>query len=153
MEQCVSEYVFPAVFSMVDNDIYDIIFPDLCATLKNVDGTDLYDLLKNAECFLEECLEERIDNDASIPGARSLGDVELGPSQFANYITASVEENKENRGIFLSYETRLILAMLSRQVGMSKNIEEAYNIIATLVNIEGDPLPTFKEFQKVALCK
>ena len=48
----------------------------------------------------------------------------------------------------MAYETKVILALLARQIGNSETIEEAYTAIVEAANVEGVQLPTYEEFKK-----
>ena len=48
----------------------------------------------------------------------------------------------------MAYETKVILTLLARQVGMAKTVKEAYTAIAKAANVEGVTLPTYEEFVK-----
>ncbi|MCL2089102.1 MAG: hypothetical protein FWH14_06440 [Oscillospiraceae bacterium] len=51
----------------------------------------------------------------------------------------------------MAYETKVILALLAQQIGRSKSIKEAYNIVVSVANVEGLELPDYEEF--VAKCE
>jgi hypothetical protein len=46
------------------------------------------------------------------------------------------------------YETKVILALLARQVGNAETLEEAYNAIVEVANVEGVQLPSYEEFKE-----
>jgi len=48
----------------------------------------------------------------------------------------------------MAYETKVILSLLAKSVGNSKNIREAYEHIVEAANVEGMKLPTYAEFTK-----
>ena len=48
----------------------------------------------------------------------------------------------------MAYETKVILALLSQQIGRAKTIKEAYTLVVQAANIEGFQLPSYEEFQK-----
>ena len=48
----------------------------------------------------------------------------------------------------MAYETKVILALLARQIGNAETIEEAYTAIVEAANVEGLQLPSYEEFKK-----
>ena len=48
----------------------------------------------------------------------------------------------------MAYETKVILALLARQIGNSKTVEEAYTAVVEAANVEGVNLPSYEEFIK-----
>ena len=48
----------------------------------------------------------------------------------------------------VSYETKVILTLLSQQIGTAKSLKEAYSFVVTAANVEGLELPTYDDFQK-----
>jgi len=48
----------------------------------------------------------------------------------------------------MAYETKVILSLLAKSVGKSKDIKEAYGHIVEAANVEGLKLPDYNEFQK-----
>ena len=48
----------------------------------------------------------------------------------------------------MAYETKVILSLLSQQVGKSKTIKEAYNSVIQAANVEGLELPSYDKFLK-----
>ena len=51
-------------------------------------------------------------------------------------------------GHTMASETKVILALLSQQIGRAKTIKEAYTLVVQAANIEGFQLPSYEEFQK-----
>ena len=51
----------------------------------------------------------------------------------------------------MAYETKVILTLLSQQIGRARNIKEAYTIIVKAANFEGVKLPSYEDFQKELL--
>ncbi|MCL1924419.1 MAG: hypothetical protein FWF50_02420 [Defluviitaleaceae bacterium] len=48
----------------------------------------------------------------------------------------------------MAYETKVILALVANQVGKSKTIKEAYDVVVNAANIEGLKLPKYEDFLK-----
>ena len=48
----------------------------------------------------------------------------------------------------MAYETKVILTLLSQQVGKAKTVKEAYTAVVAAANVEGMQLPTYEEFQE-----
>ena len=49
----------------------------------------------------------------------------------------------------MAFETKVILTLLSQQVGVAKSLEEAYTFIVNAANVEGVQLPSYEEFQNM----
>ena len=50
--------------------------------------------------------------------------------------------------ISMAYETKVILLLLSQQVGKAKTLREAYTAIVDAASVEGLQLPSYEEFQE-----
>ena len=50
--------------------------------------------------------------------------------------------------MFMSYETKVILALLAESIGRAKNVKEAYTYVVKAANVEGLKLPDYDEFIK-----
>jgi hypothetical protein len=53
----------------------------------------------------------------------------------------------------MAYETKVILALLARQVGNAETLEEAYSAIVDAANVEGVLLPSYEEFMHAKVKK
>ena len=86
-------YVFPAVFTAVEDGKYEVDFPDLegCYTF----GDDLSDALKMAEDVLALTLYEYEAENRSIPEPSSREKISLGENKFINYVAADTLEYRK----------------------------------------------------------
>jgi len=48
----------------------------------------------------------------------------------------------------MSFEAKVILKLLARQIAMAETPKEAYNAIADAASVEGMQLPTYEEYRK-----
>ena len=48
----------------------------------------------------------------------------------------------------MAYETKVILALLAKNIGKARNVKEAYNVVVDAANVEGLSLPDYDEYQK-----
>ena len=48
----------------------------------------------------------------------------------------------------MAYETKVILMLLSQQVGKAQTLKEAYTAIVDAAGVEGLHLPSYEEFQE-----
>ena len=48
----------------------------------------------------------------------------------------------------MAYETKVILALLARQIGNAETIEDAYTAVVEAANVEGVKLPSYEDFKK-----
>jgi len=48
----------------------------------------------------------------------------------------------------MAYETKVILTLLSNQIGKAETLEEAYEAVVSAANVEGLQLPSYDEFQE-----
>lgn len=48
----------------------------------------------------------------------------------------------------MTYETKVILQLLSQQIGNAKTVKEAYTLVVKAASVEGLFLPTYEEFKK-----
>ena len=51
-------------------------------------------------------------------------------------------------GTNMSYETKVILALLAQRIGMAKSVKEAYEAIVMAASVEGLELPSYEDFLK-----
>ena len=52
------------------------------------------------------------------------------------------------KGTIMSYETKVILALLAQRIGMAKSVKEAYEAIVMAASVEGLKLPSYEGFLK-----
>lgn len=50
----------------------------------------------------------------------------------------------------MSYETKVILALISKQIGSAQTVRDAYMAVVEAANVEGLELPTYDEYLKKA---
>ena len=48
----------------------------------------------------------------------------------------------------MSYETKVILALLAQQIAKASSVREAYTMVADAANVEGVKLPDYDEYLK-----
>ena len=46
----------------------------------------------------------------------------------------------------MSYETKVILTLLSQQIGRARSVKEAYSLVVSAASVEGLKLPSYEEF-------
>lgn len=86
-------YVFPAVFTALEDGRYEVYFPDLegCYTF----GDDLQDAIKMAQDVLALTLYEYEADERSIPEASERSMIDLKENEFINYVTADTLEYRK----------------------------------------------------------
>lgn len=86
-------YVFPAVFTALEDGKYEVVFPDLegCYTF----GDDLNDAIKMAEDVLALTLYDYETDKMSIPEPSDRKAIDLNADQFVNYIAADTLEYRK----------------------------------------------------------
>ena len=86
-------YVFPAVFTALEDGKYEVYFPDLegCYTF----GDDLQDAIKMAQDVLALTLYEYEADERSIPEASERSMIDLKENEFINYVTADTLEYRK----------------------------------------------------------
>lgn len=86
-------YVFPAVFTALEDGRYEVYFPDLegCYTF----GDDLQDAIKMAQDVLALTLYEYEADERSIPEASERSKIDLKENEFINYVTADTLEYRK----------------------------------------------------------
>lgn len=84
------KYVYPAIFTPVENGEYSIRVPDLpgCVTC----GKDLADALDMAQDAISMWLTDAEDSKEEIPPASNVFDIKCDKSEFVNLIAADTVE-------------------------------------------------------------
>ncbi len=86
-------YVYPAVFTALEDGRYEVVFPDLegCYTF----GDDLQDAIEMAEDVLALTLYDYESDEAVIPKASEGASITISDNQFVNYIVADTLEYRK----------------------------------------------------------
>lgn len=86
-------YVFPAVFTALEDGKYEVVFPDLegCYTF----GDNLQDAIKMAQDVLALTLYEYEEDKRNIPEASERSTIDLKENEFINYVTADTLEYRK----------------------------------------------------------
>lgn len=92
MRNTTTEYVYPAIFHVNNDNTYTIIFPDLPGCIS--EGKSLGNAMKMAEFALTQWVEYLKDSKEKIPAPSNLKSVELDENEFVNLIRADVKDNR-----------------------------------------------------------
>ena len=86
-------YVYPAVFTALEDGRYEVVFPDLegCYTF----GDDLKDAIEMAEDVLALTLYEYESDKMDIPVPSTRENIKLEGGQFVNYVAADTTEYRK----------------------------------------------------------
>lgn len=89
------KYVYPAIFTLEDNRLYSVRFPDIdgCYT----SGDDLQDAFEMAEDALALMLFHYEQENRDIPEASTLNSFDTSTNEFVNYVSCdTIEYQKRN---------------------------------------------------------
>lgn len=108
-------YVYPAIFTPLENGQFDVKVPDLpgCRTC----GDDLPDALFMAEDAVSMWLWDAENNEETIPAATQLPQVKA--PQFVNYVYADTDEYRRK------HDTRAVKKTLSIPSWLNAQAEQA----------------------------
>ncbi len=95
-----NRYIFPAVIKLVDEESYEISFPDIknCFTF----GYSLEDALDSARDVLELCLYDMEQDNIPIPDASGIKDIKLDENESIAWINVwmiPVRDKMENKAV------------------------------------------------------
>lgn len=87
------EYVYPAVFTAVEDGKYEVVFPDLegCYTF----GDDLHDAIEMAEDVLALTLYDYEAEKREIPEPSAQDAIEVKENEFVNFVAADTMEYRK----------------------------------------------------------
>lgn len=88
-----SKYIYPAVFTKEDNNLYSVSFPDIegCFT----QGSGIQDSIEMAQDVLSIILCDMEDDKKVIPPASDPLDIKLGENSFVSLVSADTFEYRK----------------------------------------------------------
>lgn len=88
-----SKYIYPAVFTKEDNNLYSVSFPDIegCFT----QGSGIQDSIEMAQDVLSIILCDMEDDKKVIPPASDPLDIKLGENSFVSLVSADTLEYRK----------------------------------------------------------
>lgn len=79
-----TEFVFPAIFHLNENNTYTITYPDLPGCIS--EGKSLGNAIYMAQSTLVQWIEYLRDKKLDIPSASEIQNIEIGSKEFANLV-------------------------------------------------------------------